>query len=227
MAHLVDIFLQPSRVFADLKERPTFLVPLVLLTLATVAMSVGYFLQVDPAWFADQQLLASGREMTTKEADQARAMMPGTTVMAGIAGIGSVIAIAAITALMGVYYLLAGKVTGHPVRFRHGVSLSAWSAMPGLLGIIVALVGVFTMTAQTSMESLMLTNLDPLLVQLPVDNRWNRIAENASLLTPWSLFLVALGWRTWTRSSWLQAVVVAVLPTLLVLGIFVTIALLR
>jgi len=227
MAHLIDIFLQPSKVFADLKERPTFLVPLLLLALASVAMTLGYFLQVDPAWFSDQQIAASGQEMTAKQIEQMRSVMPGAKVMGAIGAVGVVITVALMAVLAAGYYLLAGKVTGHAISFRHGLSLMAWAGMPALLGVVVALVGVATMTPQTSFESLMLTNLDPLLLQLPVDNKWNRVAESFSLLNLWSIFLGALGWRIWTRSSWAQAIVVAVLPTLLIFGAMVLWALLR
>ena len=38
------------------------------------------------------------------------------------------------------------------------------------------------------------------------------------------VFLLALGWRTWTRSGWLQATVVAVLPSVVVFGIMALLA---
>ena len=38
MTHLVDIYLQPGKVFADLKAKPTFLVPLLLMALLSAAM---------------------------------------------------------------------------------------------------------------------------------------------------------------------------------------------
>lgn len=227
MAHLIDIFLQPSKVFVDLKERPTFLVPLLLLAGASVAMTLAYFLQVDGAWFTDQQIAASGREMTAKEAAQMRAMMPGPQILGAIGAVGAVITIALMAVLMAVYYLVAGKVTGHAIGFRRGLSLMAWTGMPAVLGIVVALVGIATMTPQTPLESLMLTNVDPLLVQLPVDHKWNRVAESFSLLNLWSIGLAALGWRVWTRSSWLQALVVVLLPSLLIYGALVLWALSR
>lgn len=31
MSHLIDIFLQPGKAFAQLREKPTFLLPLLLL----------------------------------------------------------------------------------------------------------------------------------------------------------------------------------------------------
>ena len=46
-----------------------------------------------------------------------------------------------------------------------------------------------------------------------------RLATSADLLSLWSIFLAALGWRVFTRASWTQAIVVAVLPYLVVYGV--------
>ena len=54
MSHIVDIFLQPGRVFADQKERPTFLVPLLIVSAFAAAFTLAYFLSVDPIWYLDQ-----------------------------------------------------------------------------------------------------------------------------------------------------------------------------
>ena len=83
----------------------------------------------------------------------------------------------------------------------------------------VALVGVLTMTPQTPLESLMLAHVDPLLVELPLDHEWSGLAKGFSLLTFWTWFLLALGWRTWTRAGWVQAAIVAILPSAVVFGI--------
>jgi hypothetical protein len=125
---------------------------------------------------------------------------------------------AAVTALYAVYFRLAGRVTGTGTSFRQGLALSTWANMPILLGLAASLVAVATMQPQTSLESLMLLNADPLLVQLPVDDRWSALAKNFNLLTLWALFLTALGWRTWGRTGWLQAGIVALLPAVVIYG---------
>lgn len=221
MSQLLDIFLQPGRVFAAERERPTFLVPLLLMAALTGVMTLAYFLRVDPSWYAEHMLDNSGRELTAAQAEQMRSAMPGTRTMGVIGAVTGSLAVAVMTAIIALYVLVAAKVTGRPLGFRHGMSLAAWSSMPMLLGLIIATVGALTMSPQTGIESLMLTNVDPLLVDLPADHKWNRLAQGFNLLTFWSLFLFALGWRTWTRASWLQSVVVALVPTLVMVGILV------
>lgn len=219
MSKLVDIFLQPGRVFEAERERPTFVVPLATVALLTVAFTLAYFLRVDPAWYADNMLANLGRELTTQETAAFKAGMPSTQTQAVLGAVMGALAVVAANALVALYVWIAAKVTGRTLGFRHGMSLSAWSGMPMVLGLLVALAGALTMSPQTALESLMLTNVDPLLVDLPADHRWNRLAQGFNLLTLWALVLFALGWRTWTRSSWAQAIVVALLPTLVVFGV--------
>lgn len=218
MAKLVDVFLQPSKLFAEERERPTFLVPLLLIAIAASALALLYFMRVDGGWYLDHMLDAKRASMTAKEMAQAKAVMPGARTMGIIGAVSAPITVAIMFAIMGLYYWLAGKVTGAAIGYKHGVSLTAWSGMPALLGTIVGLVGVMTMAPQTSLESLMLTHVDPLLVDT-TGSRWHRIAQSTDLLSLWSLFLAALGWRTFTRASWPKSFVIVVLPYLVVYGV--------
>jgi hypothetical protein len=218
MSHLINIFLEPGKVFAELKEKPTFIMPLILLTIATIAMTVMYFMKVDSAWFIDHALMAGGKEMSAAEIAQAKSFMPGTKTMGIIAAVTTPIGIAFFTLLFALYYFVAGKVSGSAIGFKHGISLASWASMPMLLSSIVVLVGVFMMSPQTSLESLNLTNLDPLLIQLPVDSPWKKLATSFSFLNFWSIFLAALGWKTWGKTSWVEAITVAILPSVLIYG---------
>lgn len=219
MAKLVDIFLQPSNVFAQEREHPTFLLPWLLLTGLTVAFTLAYFLNVDAGWYADHMLDASRGDMTAKQIAQAKAVMPGARSMAIIGSVGSVVSFALIFAVMGLYFWLASKVTGKALGYKHGLSLATWASMPALLGTVVALVGALTMSPQTGIKSLMLTHVDPLIVSVPAGQPGHRLAQNADLLSLWTLFLSALGWRVFTRSGWAQAIAVAVIPLLVMFGI--------
>lgn len=226
MSHLVDIFLQPSKVFEDLRERPAFALPLLLTIALSAILPLWYFLVVDPAWYLQHMLLASGREMGAADIEKAKAMMPGTHTMAWIGAASAVVVTIIMYCLYALYFMLAGKIAGTAMTFKRGFSLVAWSGMPALLGIVVALVGVATMQPHTPIESLMLTNVDPLLVQLPPDSRWLGLARGFSLLNFWTWFLLALGWRTFSRGAgWLQSIIVALVPSVIIYGIIAAIAL--
>ncbi|GAB1594996.1 YIP1 family protein [Lysobacter claricitrinus] len=218
MAKLVDIFLQPSKVFAAERERPTFLVPWLVLAALTVVFTLAYFSRVDASWYLDHMFDAKRATMTAKEIAQAKSMMPGAQKMGIFGAITGPIAVALIFAVIGLYYWLASKVTGAALGYKHGVSLVAWSAMPGALGTLVGLVGAMTMSPQTAIESLMLTHVDPLMVD-STGSHWHRLAQGFDLLSLWCMFLAALGWRTFTGASWAKSLLVVVLPYLVVYAV--------
>lgn len=203
MAHLADIFLQPGKVFADLREHPKFALPLLVIVVLSAALPLWYFLRVDGAWYTEHMLLAAGREVSAADIEKTKAMMPGAHAMAYIGAASSAITITVIFALYALYLMLAGKVTGGAMTFKRGFSLATWSSMPMVLGSLVALAGVAMMSPQTPIESLMLTNVDPLLLHLPPESPWATLARSFSLLNFW---------------SWTQSAVVALLPSVLIYG---------
>lgn len=218
MSHLINIFLEPGKVFADLKEKPTFALPLILVIVAAMAMTFMYFSKVDSQWYTDYIVMQSGKEMSQAEIAQMRSVMPSAKVMGYISTISTPIVLVIVSLILALYYFIAGKVTGTATSFKHSLSLTAWAGMPTLLSMIVALIGVFNMVPETAIESLMMTRLDPLLFDLPVDSPWKRLASSFDLLSLWGTFLAALGWKTWGKTSWAEAITVAVIPSLIVYG---------
>lgn len=218
MEHLINIFLQPSKVFEDLRDQPKFVLPLLVIVAFSVVLPLWYFLTVDASWYAEHMLLSTGREMSTADLEQTKAMMPGTHAMAYIGAASAAITVPVMFAIYALYLMLAGKVTGGAMTFKRGFSLATWSSMPVVLGSLVALAGVAMMSPQTPLESLMLTNLDPLLVHLDPESPWATLARSFSLLNFWTWFLLALGWRIFNRASWTQSAVVALLPSIIIYG---------
>ena len=219
MSQLIDMFIEPVKAWQAQKERPTFLLPAVLVAIAATLPAVLYFLHVDPEWFTNFQLQAMATEMSASEIEQAKAFLPGARMTALITGVTSVAFIAIVIAVMALYYLLAGKVAGHAVSYRHGLSLASWPSVPMLLSAVVVLFGIYTSSPQTPFQSLQLLNVDPLFVDLPLDHPWSTLAKSFSLLNLWVWFLAALGWKTWFRTGWGQALFVVMLPSVVIFGV--------
>src|SRR5690606_40128870 len=87
------------------------------------------------------------------------------------------ISVVVISLIMALYYLLAGKVTGTGISYRRGLCLTAWSALPSLLGVVAGLVAMYAGSNQVAFESLQMLNIDPLFVQLPLDHDWSKLAK--------------------------------------------------
>ncbi len=221
MSLLTSIYLEPGKAFEQLQEKPSWLLPALLVALSTGVFALLYFLRVDAAWFAghqEAQMIAQRPEMTPQEVEAARAFMPSASTLAYLSPVMAVLVMAIVYALTALYYLLAGKVTGKAVGYKRGLVLTAWSAMPLLLGVVAGLVSMYTSSNQVAFESLQVFNVDPLFVQLEPGDAWFTLARSFSLLNFWCWALAAIGWKTWFRTGWGQAITVAVLPSLVIYG---------
>ena len=223
---LVDIFLDPAKVFTAEKDKPTFLLPMAIMVALSVAMILAYYLRVDPVWFQDFSLTMMGQEMTPAEIAQAKQFMPGAKVQGYIGAGGTLIFVPIVYAVFALYYFLAGKIAGAGLSYKHSLSLTTWAAMPTALGALIGTIGALTMAPQTPLHAISLTRIDPLLLQLPFDHDLSTLAKGFDLLGLWAIALGAIGWKTFTRSGWGSAVFVAALPSVLIYGIWLLIALL-
>ena len=226
MSHLINIFLEPAKVFADLREKPAFLAPMLVVILVGMASILAYFLQVDPVWFEQHQIAqvrATNPEMSEAELQQMQQFMPGARVSMVIMLAMSVLMPLLVWLLLAVYYLMAGKVAGNDVGFRRGFALAVWSSMPITLASLMALVGAFVSSPQTGLEQIQYLNADQIL-GVPVDSAWLTVSRSFSLVYLWVWLLAAMGWKVWFRSSWTQALFVVLLPWVLYYGVLSLIA---
>lgn len=216
---LIDIFVQPSLVFAHLRERPQPALPILLLVLASTLGTGLYFQKVDLGWFLEQSILQSNPEISDAELARIRDSAGTGATIRWAAPLSSAIGIGAVFLILGLYYWLAGKLCAVTLSFKESLALSGWSSMPTLINSLLILVGTLTMESQTPIESLSLTTLDPLLVQLPADHPWKTLASSFTFLVVWTTFLAAVGWRELAGArTWRTPVIVAVLPSALIYG---------
>jgi len=181
MSQLLNIFLEPAKVFSELREKPNFWLPLLLSMASMAAVVLFYFMTVDSNWYLDHALLASGKEMSAAEIAQAKQVMPGTRVMGFFGAPSAALGIAIVSAITALYLMLAGKVTATAISFKQAFSLVCWANMPMLLGALMDRIGrrplaiAGTLSGGLVLSSLLLAgNNVPLVVTL-VALGWARL----------------------------------------------------
>lgn len=228
MSNFIDIYAQPRKVVDDLLARPTYFAPLAIVAILAMAMTIFYFSKVDPDWFMDYTLASSGKEeMSANQLAEAKKAMPSVQVMAYVTSAFAPMAIVALALIYALYLFIVSKVAGRVTTFRQALSLTAWANMPQALGALASMIAIATMVPQTGLDSVMLTNVDPLFFELPVGHPWGQLAKSFSLLTIWNIVIVAIGWRAWGKSGWLQAFLVSAFPAIVVYGGMAVVAALK
>lgn len=219
MKDLIDIFLDPSAALSRQRDEARWWLPFLILVISTAVVTYLFFGKVDSGWFIEQQILNSGQEVSEQQLAAIREASPGGTFMTWSATISSGVVVALVMALFGGFFMLAGKFSKADLNFKQGLTLASWSQMPTVLNTLLMLIGVMTMSPQTALESLSLTSLNALVLDLPADDPWYRFATSFSLLVPWTIFLAALGWKLWSGATrWTASIVIATLPHLIIYG---------
>jgi hypothetical protein len=122
--------------------------------------------------------------------------------------------------LTALYYLLASKVMGTGIGFGKWFGFAVWTSIPRLLALPLSALQIMTSGGRLSLEDTNMVSLNYLLLHLPASSPWFGLATNLDLTSVWSIALAVIGLKAWTGRSTGTCVTVAVLPYVLVYGIW-------
>lgn len=217
--NLIDIIVAPSAVFPRLRERPTVLLPLLLILLATASVQFGYIYLTDPGFLVDQlveQALASNPNAPEGPLRQAYGSME-PAVMAGAGAVSTIVIVLVILSLNAVYLNFMSKFSFVQLGFKAWLSLLCWTGIPGLFAVLASWVAILS----TANGQLPLSDVSPLSIAslLQIDTR-STLLQQLNLTQFWSMALLVMGYRQWTGKSMLSAALVTLTPYVLIYGIW-------
>lgn len=222
LALTVALATAPSSAFVELRERPRFWFPLLLLVAAAFAINYWYFSTVDIEWLKDT-MFSNNADMKDAERAAAMGMITRTTLLWGSV-VGGVIIIPIVFLVSALYLLLAAKVTKLPQGFKHWFALVCWTALPQFLSIVVAaILMILSDNSQVSPSVVEPLSLNSLVLHRPMGPGY---AFFESLTIPGVLrwILMIIGVRTWSQRSWAFSSLFIVLPVVVYYGIWSTFA---
>lgn len=220
---LVDIFAEPRSALLSLRENTNWLwLPLLLIPVVMGLYWLYYFQFVDFSWMRDE-VVAQEARLRVFDQDQTEALRRQMTfsMMAN----SSIIATVSMTLLMmfaqALYFTLTLSLVGnHGLSFKQWLGLSSWSQMPTLLVPVTGIVGMLSATDNRILpEQLSYTSVNTMLFHLPNEHPLYSVLQWIDLAMLWSLVLLILGVRLWTRSSWFKASLTVLTPYIIVYGI--------
>lgn len=217
----------PSTAFAELRERPRFWFPLVVLVVGMAAINYYYYAVVDLDWLKDL-LFSNNPRMQAMPPDQraaAMGMMTRTTMLWS-ALVGAVIAVPLILLIEGFFLWLAAKITKVAVGFKHWFAMAAWVSLPMLLNFVVgAVLLALRDTPQvppTVMQSPL--SINELLIHRPFGSPGQGMLDTLGIPTILTWLLMIVGVHAWTQRSWLFSALFVLLPSVVIYAIWAFIA---
>lgn len=211
------MFASPARMFAALKERPLFALPMWLMLLGTVLTTGWYYGIVDIGWLQDQQLQAANVPAAQREAmaNVPRAVYLVSSIVA------APIAVVVIMTIGALYFMLAGAITNVRYPFKHWFAFNWWAASPGIIAFIPSLlILATTSTTEISPSALQPLSLNELFVHAEPGAKGYNFLATFGLVQLVTAALTVIGVKVWSGRSTLFSLVFGLLPAVLIYGIW-------
>jgi hypothetical protein len=226
LALSVALATAPSSAFAELRERPRFWFPLLLVVFATVGLTYWYYSVVDVEWFKDTMFSNEPvfQQMDEDKRAAAMSMYTRTTLMWG-SMVWALVVIPAVFLLEALYLLLAAKVTKLSLGFKHWLALVSWCSLPLLLASVVSAILLFLAdSAQVSPSVLAPLSINELLFHVPPGSPGSTLLTSLGIPALLSWALMIFGIRLWSQRSWAFSATVALLPWIVIYGLWAFLA---
>jgi hypothetical protein len=196
-SRLSGVFFEPSKTFADIAERPTWLVPLVLVILAALAYTFAIGQRIGWERVIDQQMQSRMAQMSDQQRAAVEQAKPMQVKIAQVAGYFFAVIGAPLYYLIasGVLLLIVNGIMSAGIKFKQVFAILCYSGIPGILMIVLTIISMY-----------MKSNPDDFNMQnpLPFNLAWlmpadtplkflHSIAGSIDLFSIWAMLLIATG----------------------------------
>ena len=215
-ATAANIFAAPNEAFEAIKQRPTALLPLLVLITAYCAVSFAYTTAVDVPWMIEQQLESSGAQMS--DAERAQAVRAATAIqpaaLGAIGAVASSIFLVLWIFVVALYYTGISFATNDGIKLKQWFSLISWCALPLVLGVIATIVNVLAgdvrFVMQDEINPLSFGNLFSIKPEEP--SMVQRVLVSLDVTAMWTIALTVLAYQAWTKRSLVKSVAIVLGP---------------
>jgi len=194
ISRVFGVLFSPQKTFEDIVRKPGWLVPIVLLTVLSMAVSFGLNQRMNWREFMSQQIEKSpqGAQLSADQKEQrieaGAKFAPISTYVFGTLG-PLIIALIFALVMWGAYSLLGGAST----NFSTAMAITAHAFMTGLISSPLFLLVIFLKAPGTiDLDNPVATNLGAF---LPDDAaKWlAALLKSFDIFTFWTLILIAIG----------------------------------
>jgi hypothetical protein len=219
---MVDIVASPGKALDEIKLHTSWLWwPLLITLLLAAGLWIYYYNRIDFPWLIEETIRQIPAEDRAERADAVRQFMsPGRSMWMTVIAI--VVFTFVIYTVQATYLHLANKIiTAADIGFGSWFSFTVWTAFVGVFGALAAFVMILMADSnQLAAQDLAVLSMNSLLIHASPGDAWFTWANSLNLVHFWSLFLMSIGFARWTGAEIMKSTVIAVLPWVLIFGIW-------
>ena len=218
-----DIFFRPAAVFEALKTHNNWSwLPFIIVSILAILPNYLYFSSVDPTWYTEyvSTTHADFQDLSPAEIDTImQFQQPDTLALWG--GIGGIVGLIIINAIVAVYYNLVTRSDEENVMgFTDWYGATWWMAMPIVIGSLASVLAILLTNnaGQIELQAISATSL-AFIFGVGIDSHWFNFLNAIRIETFLSIYIAACAIGTWTRFTFQKSVLLAAIPTIVVYGL--------
>jgi hypothetical protein len=191
---IAGIFFSPGSTLEDIVRKPSWIVPVAILTFLSVLVCISINQRINWRDFISQQIEKNSRasqlspQQKEQQIDAGAKYAPYATYIFGIPGAFVLVLIVALI-MMGAYNLLAGA----NVNYTTSLGIVSHAFVPSIISSVLFLLILFLKTPGTvDLENPVATNIGAF---LPEDSaKWlAKLCTSIDIFSIWTLVLIAMG----------------------------------
>jgi hypothetical protein len=199
VARVAGVFVSPGRTFASIARRPGWVLPLLLSTLVSIALTIVLMPRIDFEAATRESLSARGETVSEERIEKIVATQKR---FAGFGYAWGAVAPALVTLLLASVFWLSFKAFGWELSFRQSFGVTAHGFLPNVLASLVLLVFVGRLERMNlaDLPGLVKSNLS-FLVGRQENPVLHSLLQSVDLFSVWSLSLLVLGFALAAKVS--------------------------
>ena len=222
LATAVNIIAAPGEALRTIREESKILAPLCAILVASAAVTLTYYSEVDVAWLLETSMPTSTDELSQEQREAAAQAIGNVspTVMGSVTAVSGAVAMTFVFFLYAAYLAGISLLTNDGFGIRNWFSMICWCTLPMVFGYGASLANVLFSDA----TFLTWDRLNPLsfssLFNVDSDSTGPMLRSllGRDVTAVWSIVLYVYGYRTWTGRGILESALVVLAPTILVTG---------
>jgi hypothetical protein len=215
IARISGVFFEPKKTFEDIARRPTWLVPLILLIIASLAASFAMSQRIGWDRIVRQQVESSSRAQQLPAEQREQQIAMGVKIASAMAYVGSIVFVPILFVIVAGVLLGIASMMSAGVKFKQVLSVVSWGWLPNLIKTLIMIVVIYLKNPdEFNMKNPLAFNLGAFLEPDKPSKFLYSIASSLDLFTIWAILLIAVGLKAAAgkKLSFAGAVVAVVLP---------------
>jgi len=213
-ARIIGVFFEPGKTFEDIGKRPTWLLPLAIIVISTIAFTVVLGQHIGWEHIVRQQVESSSRAAQLP-AEQREAQIAMGARMAPIFGFATVVLIPlGYVIISGILLAMTAMMSGG-LKFKQVFAVVCHS---GLSGVVFAVLGIVVMLLKKpedfNVNNPLMFNVAAYMDQQTTSKFLYSLSTSMDLFSFWMMFLIATGLKAAAgkRLSFAGALTAIVVP---------------